>query len=297
MNTRTTTFACVLAALSSLALTGCNPAANNGPKNGPDAAATGAGATKPAGGVALQPSAVVDGQPISHAALDFVSRNNLNKKYDELTPDQQKKLIDELIRIQLLANAAIASGKDKDTDVVQAVQLGRLNVLMQATLTEYLKDKQPSEPEVRAYYEQWIKNLPRMQYRIRMIGVQTEPYAQDVVNELKKGGDFVAIARREASGEAAKQAAGNGGWLTLEGTAPAFANAISGLKVGQYTTEPVQLPEGWGIIRLEETRAADKPEYDRVRQALTRDLLSKKVDALVDELKKKAKIEEPPAKG
>jgi peptidyl-prolyl cis-trans isomerase C len=297
MNIRTTTFACVLAALGSWALTGCNPAANTGASNSQGATAPAAGAAKATEAAAGLPPAVVDGQPISHAALDFVARNNLNKKYDELTPDQQKKLRDEVIKIQLLANAAIAKGKDKDVDVVQAIELGRLNVLMQATLTEYLKDKQPSEAEVRAYYEQWVKDLPRMQYRIRMIGVQTEPFAQDIVNELRKGGDFVAIAKREASGEAAKEAAGNGGWITLEGTTPALANAISALKVGQYTTEPVQLPEGWGIIRLEETRAAEKPEYDRVRQALTRDLLSKKVDALVDELKKKAKIEEPPAKG
>lgn len=297
MNTRTTRLACVLAALGCWALTGCNPPANNGTSNGQSALAPPAGAGTPAATAAPRPPAVVDGQPISHDALDFVARNNLNKKYDELAPEQQKKLIDELIKIQLLANAAIAKGKDKDTDVVQAVALGHLNVLMQATLTEYLKDKQPSEPEVRAYYEQWVKDLPRMQYRIRMIGVQTEPFAQDIVNELRRGGDFVAIAKREASGEAAKQAAGTGGWITLEGTAPALANAVSGLKIGQYTTAPVQLPEGWGIIRLEETRASGKPEYDRVRQALTRDLLSKKVDALVDELKKKAKIEEPPAKG
>jgi peptidyl-prolyl cis-trans isomerase C len=120
--------------------------------------------------------------------------------------------------------------------------------------------------------------------------VQTQPYAEDIVNELRKGGDFVVIAKREASGEAAKQAAGAGGWITLDGVTPALANAISALKVGQYTTEPVQLPDGWGIIRLEETRPAEKPEFDRVRQALARDLVSKKVDALVDELKKKAKI-------
>ena len=68
------------------------------------------------------------------------------------------------------------------------------------------------------------------------------------------------------------------------------------MKLGQYTTEPVQLPEGWGIIRLEETRAAEKPEYDKVRQNLTRELLAKKVDTLVEELKKKAKIEQPTVK-
>jgi peptidyl-prolyl cis-trans isomerase C len=274
------------AVLAALTLAGCNQPANNAQT----AAAPASGSAQPAAAAAAAAPATVDGQAITRDALDFVARNNLGKKYDELPPEQQKKLLDELIRVQLLANEAIAKGKDKDKDTIQAIELGRLNVLMQSTLTEYLKDKQPSEADVRAYYEQWIKDLPRMQYRIRMIGVQTQPYAEDIVNELRKGGDFVTIAKREASGEAAKQAAGAGGWITLDGVTPALANAISALKVGQYTTEPVQLPEGWGIIRLEETRAAEKPEFDRVRQALARDLVSKKVDVLVDELKKKAKI-------
>jgi peptidyl-prolyl cis-trans isomerase C len=275
-----------IAVFAALALGGCNQPAGNAQT----AAAPAAGTSQPATPAASAPPATVDGHAITREALDFVARNNLGKKYDELAPEQQKKLVDELIRVQLLANAAIAKGKDKDPDITQAIELGRLNVLMQSTVTEYLKDKQPSEADVRAYYEQWIKNLPLTQYRIRMIGVQTQPYAEDIVNELRKGGDFVVIAKREASGEAAKQAAGAGGWITLDGVTPALANAISALKVGQYTTEPVQLPDGWGIIRLEETRPAEKPEFDRVRQALARDLVSKKVDALVDELKKKAKI-------
>ncbi len=290
----TSTLGTTFAAIAALALAACNQQpAGNAPA--PAAAAGSSAPGTPA--AAAKAPAVVDGQPVTLEALDFVARTNVGKKYDELTDDQKKKLIDELVRIQLLANEAVAKGKDKDKDIVQAIALGRLNVLMQSTLTDYLKDKQPTEAEVRAYYEQWIKEAPRTQYHIRMIGVQTQPYAEDIVNELRKGADFVAIAKREASGQAAKQAAGQGGWVTLESLTPALANAISALKIGQYTTDPVQLPEGWGIIRLEETRAAEKPEFDRVRQGLAQELVTRKVDALVDELKKTAKIERSTTSG
>jgi len=294
MKIRTCTLGTTFAAIAALALAACNqqPA---GSAQAP-AAAAGSPAQGTAGTAAKAP-AVVDGQPITFDALDFVARTNAGKKYDELTNDQKKKLIDDLVRIQLLANEAVAKGKDKDKDIVQAIALGRLNVLMQSTLTDYLKDKQPTEAEVRAYYEQWIKEAPRTQYHVRMIGVQTQPYAEDIVNELRKGADFVAIAKREASGQAAKQAASQGGWVTLESLTPALANAISALKIGQYTTDPVQLTDGWGIIRLEETRAAEKPEFDRVRQGLARELVTRKVDALVDELKKTAKIERSTTSG
>jgi peptidyl-prolyl cis-trans isomerase C len=291
MNMRRPTLANSLAALAAIALAACHPAANTGSTTAPG------GAAKIAEAGAGRPPATVDGQPITHASLDFVARNSFNKKYDELAPDEQKKLLDDLIRIQLLANAAVAKGKDKDADIVQAIEFGRLNVLMQSTITDYIKDKQPNEQDVRAYYEQRIKNVPQTWYRVRVIAVATQPYAEDIVKELKKGGDFVAIARREASGDAAKQAAGDSGWFSPDNVPQALANAVSGLKVGQYTTEPVQLPDGWGIVRLEETKPADKPEFDRVRQALTRELISKKVDALVEELKKTAKIERPPSGG
>jgi len=294
MKIRTSTLGTTFAAIAALALAACNQQpAGNAPA--PAAAAGSSAQGTPV--AATKAPAVVDGQPITLEALDFVARTNVGKKYDELTDDQKKKLIDELVRIQLLANEAVAKGKEKDKDILQAIALGRLNVLMQSTLTDYLKDKQPTEAEVRAYYEQWIKEAPRTQYHIRMIGVQTQPYAEDIVNELRKGADFVAIAKREASGQAAKQAAGQGGWVTLESLTPALANAISALKIGQYTTDPVQLPDGWGIIRLEETRAAEKPEFDRVRLGLARELVTRKVDALVDELKKTAKIERSTTSG
>ncbi|MGH8315028.1 MAG: peptidylprolyl isomerase, partial [Steroidobacterales bacterium] len=274
MKIRTSMLGTAIAAIAALALAGCSqqPAGN---AQAP--ASTTAGTPEGAAAAAAKAPAVVDGQPITHDALDFVARTNAGKKYDELSDEQKKKLIDDLVRLQLLANEAVAKGKDKDKDIMQAIALGRLNVLMQSTLTDYLKDKQPTEAEVRAYYEQWIKDAPRTQYHIRVIGVQTQPYAEDIVNELRKGADFVAIAKREASGESAKQAASQGGWVTLESLTPTLANAISALKVGQYTTDPVQLPDGWGIIRLEETRAAEKPEFDRVRQGLARELVGRKV--------------------
>ena len=294
MKIRTSTLGTTIAAIAALALAGCNQQpAGNAQTPSPTAGGTAEGTAA----AAAKAPAVVDGQPITLEVLDFVARTNAGKKYDELTDDQRKKLIDDLVRIQLLANEAIAKGKDKDKDIMQAIALGRLNVLMQSTLTDYLKDKQPTEAEVRTYYEQWIKEAPRTQYHIRMIGVQTQAYAEDIVNELRKGADFVAIAKREASGESAKQAASQGGWVTLESLTPALANAISALKIGQYTTDPVQLPEGWGIIRLEATRAAEKPEFDRVRQGLAREMVARKVDALVDELKKTAKIERSTTSG
>jgi len=287
---RLTLLAQALAAAAAMALAACHPSTNS-------AATTATATAGKSAADATRPPASVDGQPITRAMLDFVARNNTGKKYDELTPDDQKKLVDDLIRIELLANAAVQKGKDKDPDVVQAIELGRLNVLMQSTITDYIKDKQPTEQDVRAYYEQRIKEAPQTWYRVRVIAVATQPYAEDIVNELKKGGDFIAIARREASGDAAKQAAGDSGWFSLENVPQALANAVSALKVGEYTAAPVQLPDGWGIVRLEQTRPADKPEFDKVRQALTRELIAKKVDTLVEELRKTAKIERATAGG
>jgi peptidyl-prolyl cis-trans isomerase C len=272
MNIRPNLLARALAVSAAIALAACHPSANN------SATVPAATADKPAAD-ASRPPASVDGQPITRDMLDFVARNNAGKKFDDL------------IRIQLLANAAVRKGKDKDPDIVQALALGRLNVLMQSTITDYIKDKEPTEQDVRAYYEERIKEAPQTWYRVRVIAVATQPYAEDIVKELKKGGDFITIARREASGDAAKQAAGDSGWFSLDNVPPALANAVSSLKVGEYTASPVQLPDGWGIVRLEQTRPADKPEFDKVRQALTRELISKKVDALVEELKKTAKIE------
>jgi peptidyl-prolyl cis-trans isomerase C len=70
-----------------------------------------------------------------------------------------------------------------------------------------------------------------------------------------------------------------------------FADAVTALKVGDYTKAPVQTQYGWHVIQLEETRDLAPPPYDNVKQRLEQVVQSKKFKNYTDSLMKTAKVE------
>jgi peptidyl-prolyl cis-trans isomerase C len=156
--------------------------------------------------------------------------------------------------------------------------------------SNYLKDKKPTEQEVRAEYETQVANLPKLEYHARHILVATEPYAQKVVQNLDKGGKFEDLAKSESM-DPSKSNGGDLGWFTLTSMDKAFADAVVGLKPGEYTHQPVQTSYGWHVIQLVETRDVAAPPFDNVRQRLEQVVQAKKFKAYTDELMRNAKID------
>jgi peptidyl-prolyl cis-trans isomerase C len=163
----------------------------------------------------------------------------------------------------------------------------------------YLKDRKPTEQELRAEYETQVAALAKLEYHAKHILVATEPFAQKVVQRLEKGEKFEDIAKRESM-DSSKDSGGDLGWFTPDRMVKPFADAVVALKPGEYTHKPVQTQYGWHVIELVETRDLSPPSYDSVRQRLEQVVQAKKFKAYTDELMRNAKIEktlgEPSAK-
>jgi peptidyl-prolyl cis-trans isomerase C len=170
------------------------------------------------------------------------------------------------------------------------LELTRLNVLQQAMAEKYLKDRKPTEQETRAEYETQVGSLAKLEYHAKHILVATEPFAQKVVERLKKGEKFEDIAKHESM-DSSKDNGGDLGWFTPDKMVKPFADAVLALKPGQYTDKPVQTQYGWHVIELVETRDLQPPSYDNVKQRLEQVVQAKKVKAYTDDLLKNAKIE------
>ena len=63
------------------------------------------------------------------------------------------------------------------------------------------------------------------------------------------------------------------------------------LKKGQMTKTPVQTRFGWHIIRLEETRKLDFPDFDKVKNRIAGQLQQQEISKLLKELATTAKVE------
>jgi peptidyl-prolyl cis-trans isomerase C len=240
---------------------------------------------------AVAPVATVDGAAISRQVYDFYAKNVAQKALSELDADQKNQILDSLVSSQILANFAIKNGLDKDADIAPQLEIQRMRLLADAATQKYLKDKEPTEQEMRVEYENAITSMDKTEYRARHILVATLPLAKELTAKIKAGAKFEEIAKKNSSdtGSAAK-----GGELppfTADRMVKPFSDAVKRLKKGEITAEPVQSQFGWHIIQLLGTGEVTPPTFEQAKQQLARAVLQKKLQGYVDELKKTAKIE------
>ncbi len=272
-----------LLAGSLLALVACKQAGAPGSATDPMGAAAAAAA----------PVLTVNGARVSPEFFDFYVKNAAGKPAADLTPEERARALDSLARIYVLTQQAERDGLTKDAEVSQQLELSRLSVLQNAAARAFLKDKTPTEQELRAEYETQVAQTAAQEFRARHILVQTEPLAEKVLKQLSEGRDFGALARSVSIDNGSKQNGGDLGWFSPNAMVPQFRDAVLRLKKGETSKQPVQTQYGYHIIRVEDVRESQPPSFDQAREQISQLVQRKKLTARLDELLKVAKIEPP----
>ena len=123
----------------------------------------------------------------------------------------------------------------------------------------------------------------------RVILVETEKEAADLIAELRGGADFATVARR-ASKDTTAPVGGDLGFHTrTELSAEVGAVAFS-LPVGQFAGYPLRMSAGWFIIKSEERRRQATPSFASVREQLREELLREGVEAASEAAIKDMKV-------
>lgn len=235
--------------------------------------------------------AVVEGQPIDRYTFNEFVKNSVGKPAEDLTDEQRKQLLDNLVRAHVVAKEAETSGLAGKEEIRFALEMARLQILYRAVSQNYLKDRTPSEDELRAEYNLRLAGTSRLRYRASHILVPTEDAAKEIIAQLKKGASFEALARANSTDSASKDKGGDLDWFTPEAMTPAFGAAVQKLKKGETTSEPVQTSFGWHVIRLTDTADNPPPPFESVKDRLIQAVEEKKFRAYVDTLMTKARVE------
>ena len=251
---------------------------------------SGTASTSPATAAApAAPVATVNGNIISRDLFEFYAKAAANKPAAELTPEQRQQLLDGLVSGEVVAQQAGKEGLGDDKDVQSMLSMARLEIMQRAMQQKYLKDKTPTDAQLRAEYDAQIAQMPKTEYHARHILVPTKERAEAVAAMLRKGGNFAQIASKESS-DSSKSQGGDLGWFNPSTMVKPFADALIALKKGQ-TSEPVQSQFGWHIIKLEDTRTVAPPPFENSKQEIAQLVMRKRFKAYVDELLKTAKVE------
>jgi len=233
--------------------------------------------------------ATVNGHPITRDFYEFYVKNVTGKTSAELTPDIRGKLLDNMVRGEVIAQEAVKQGLDKTGDTAYILELSRLNVLGQALGDRYLKDKKPTDAQLHAEYEAYVAAAPKNEYHARHILVATEPFAEKLVQRLARGEKFEDLAKAESM-DPSKNSGGDLSWVRPEAVPPEFMKALESLKPGEYTKTPVQTPFGWHVIQLVETRPLSPQSFDQRKPRIEQELERKTFKDYLDELMRTAQV-------
>jgi peptidyl-prolyl cis-trans isomerase C len=230
-------------------------------------------------------AAIVNDQVIAESVFRLYSLNTLQQTLDELSSDQRATLLDDMIDFALLAQAAEQRGLPRERAVAAELELLRIQLLASLMAERYLDDNPATEAEIRAIYNDNLPRLAATQYRASHILMDSESGARAAIERLTSGTDFREVAEAETGG------GGDLGWFTLDSTPAPFADAVSRLEVGHFSTEPVETQYGWHVILLEDTRQSEPPSVDAIREELRSAVNGQKLEEYLQGLREAATID------
>lgn len=206
------------------------------------------------------------------------------------TPELRKAIRDDLISREVMAQAAVKAGLDKNADVTQEMDMARQSVLVNAFVQDYVKKHPISEEQLKQAYENLKAKLGDKEYNARHILVKTEAEAKAIIAKLGKKEKFEQLAKQSIDTGSAEHG-GSLGWTVPKNFVEPFANALLNLKKGEYTKEPVQSQYGWHVIRLDDVRPLKVPSLEELKPQLQQRLQQQELQKAIADMRTSAKID------
>jgi peptidyl-prolyl cis-trans isomerase C len=230
-----------------------------------------------------------NGVDIHESDLAF-AEEEIGSNMPQMAPEQKRDyLITYLTDVVIVSQAAEKQKLGDRDDVKRRLSFDRNRVLMEAMLTDVAKAAL-TDDAMHKVYEEAIKQMPsEEEVHARHILVASEDEAKAIEDQLKKGGDFAALAKEKSKDPGAADG-GDLGYFTKDQMVPEFADAAFKLDKGQIS-DPVHTQFGWHIIKVEDKRTKPTPTFDQVKAQLANYVEHKAQAEMVDNLRKNATVE------
>jgi peptidyl-prolyl cis-trans isomerase C len=233
--------------------------------------------------------AEVNGQYIPKSALDTLEKEIAERSHGQTFP--KEKLVEELVQRELLVQDAIQKQLDKSPEFIAQLDAAKKALLTQAVLQNYIKANPVTDEEIKAEYDSKVAAEKGTEYKARHILVKTEAEAKKLIAELDKGADFAKLANKHSLDAKESQNGGDLGWFSAAQMVAPFSEAVAALEKGKYSKEPVKTQFGYHVILKEDSRPVTPPPLEAVKEQLTPYMQRKKVQGMIEGLRKQAKVE------
>lgn len=237
------------------------------------------------------PAAVtVNGVAIPQARLDQLVNERVAQGQPD-SPELRNQIRESLVTQEVVTQEALKQGVDKKPEVAAQLEFARQRVLIQSFLNDYFKTHPVSDEAVKREYDKVKGQMGDKEYKARHILVDNEAEAKAIIGQIKGGAKFEKLATDKSKDAGSKVNGGDLGWNVPGNLVKPFADAMIGLKKGDYTREPVKSEFGWHVIRLEDVRPVEFPALEDVKDNIRQQLQQAELTKLIAELRAKAKVE------
>jgi peptidyl-prolyl cis-trans isomerase C len=278
---RWTTFAVLSAALLALPMVaGCSKEAASQKQDSSPAPA--ASANDPT-------VARVNGVEIRESDLAMAAQD-IGQNLQNAPPEtQREQLIAYVTDIILVSQAANGKKLADDPDFQHHLAFIRNKMLMGLQLREEAKGAVTPDAEQKLYEEAVKPMGAEEEVHARHILVETEDEAKAILEQIKGGADFAALAKEKSKDPGASDG-GDLGYFTKDQMVPEFSEVAFKMYPGQLSN-PVKSQFGWHIIKVEDKRMRPVPELEAVKEQIDTYLVRRAQSEYVAKLRQTAKIE------
>jgi peptidyl-prolyl cis-trans isomerase C len=234
--------------------------------------------------------AIVNGKPVQKSRVDVLI-NQAVKQGQPKTPELEKQARDEVVMREMFMQEAERRGLSKSADVQQQYELAKQTILIRALFDSEREKNKVSDGEIQAEYEKLKAQSTGTEYRARHILVEKEDDAKNLIKQINGGAKFEDVAKKNSKDPGSAENGGDLDFAKPDAYVPEFSGALTKLKKGEMTQDPVKSQFGYHIIKLEDTREAQFPPLADVKPQIEQRITQVKLAKFRDEIRAKSKTD------
>jgi peptidyl-prolyl cis-trans isomerase C len=235
--------------------------------------------------------AIVNGKAVPKSRADLLIGQVTKGGQQQVTPELEAQVRDEVVLREIFMQEAEKRGIPASADFKAQMDLARQSIMIRELFADYAKKNPVSDAEAQGEYDKFKAQNSGTEYRARHILVEKEDEAKALIKQLNGGAKFEDVAAKNSKDPGSAANGGDLDWANPNGFVPEFSKAMTSLKKGEMTQEPVKSQFGYHVIKLEDTREAQFPPFADVKAQIVQRLQQQKLMNYQQELRAKAKTD------
>jgi peptidyl-prolyl cis-trans isomerase C len=195
------------------------------------------------------------------------------------------KTLDVFVNSKLVYQAAQAAKIEDSAEYQRQLVTAKEDLARKLYLEKQVEERVNEDAIKKLYDEYTSKFESQKEIKAKHILVDSADKANEVIAKLKKGGDFVKLAKEYSKDQV------DLGYFTKDMMVPEFSNAAFKMNKGEYSKTPVKTEFGYHVILVEDVRASKPLELKEVEPQLKNMVTQQVIAQIFEDLRKNAKVE------